>query len=148
MLTEVSKASPETLQWMGGKSVSVFLGSLVGLLGIGLGYPGQPHVITRYMAAKNTEAIQKGTFIALGWGLMVYSSSILLGICGQALFPGLEDPEHLFPKAAEQLLPTLLTAVVLTVLNFPKIGFAFVIYPTSVGSLSWFTKYLICQNSK
>ena len=114
MLTEVSKASPETLQWMGGKSVSVFLGSLVGLLGIGLGYPGQPHVITRYMAAKNTEAIQKGTFIALGWGLMVYSSSILLGICGQALFPGLEDPEHLFPKAAEQLLPTLLTAVVLT----------------------------------
>ena len=114
MLTEVSKASPETLQWMGGKSVSVFLGSLVGLLGIGLGYPGQPHVVTRYMAAKNTEAIQKGTWIALGWGLVVYSSSILLGICGQALFPGLEDPEHLFPRAAEQLLPTLLTAIVLT----------------------------------
>ena len=114
MLTEVEKASPETLQWMGGKSAAVFLGSMVGLLGIGLGYPGQPHVVTRYMAAKNTETIQKGTWIALGWGLMVYSSSILLGICGQALFPGLEDPEHLFPKAAEQLLPTLLTAIVLT----------------------------------
>ena len=114
MWLEVGKASPDTLTWMGGKSISVFLGSMVGLLGIGLGYPGQPHVITRYMAAKNTEAIEKGTWIALGWGLMVYSSSILLGICGQALFPGLEDPEHLFPKAAEQLLPTLLTAVVLT----------------------------------
>jgi sodium/proline symporter len=114
MLAEVGKTSSGTLQWMGGKSVAVFLGSLVGLLGIGLGYPGQPHVVTRYMAAKNTESIQKGTWIALGWGLMVYSSSILLGICGQALFPGLEDPEHLFPKAAEQLLPTLLTAVVLT----------------------------------
>ena len=114
MLTEVEKASPETLQWMGGKSAAVFLGSMVGLLGIGLGYPGQPHVVTRYMAAKNTETIQKGTWIALGWGLTVYSSSILLGICGQALFPGLEDPEHLFPKAAEQLLPTLLTAIVLT----------------------------------
>ena len=35
------------------------------------------------------------------------------GICGQVLFPGLEDPEHLFPKAAEQLLPTFLTAIVL-----------------------------------
>ncbi|MBL7019583.1 MAG: sodium/proline symporter [Nitrospinaceae bacterium] len=114
MLAEVGKSSPETLQWMGGKSAAAFLGSMVGLLGIGLGYPGQPHVITRYMAAKNTETIEKGTWIALGWGLMVYSSSILLGICGQALFPGLEDPEHLFPKAAEQLLPTLLTAVVLT----------------------------------
>jgi len=114
MIVEVGKASPETLQWMGGKSTAVFVGSMVGLLGIGLGYPGQPHVVTRYMAAKNTEAIEKGTWIALGWGLLVYSSSILLGICGQALFPGLEDPEHLFPKAAEQLLPTLLTAMVLT----------------------------------
>ncbi len=114
MLVEVENTSPETLNWMGGKSVAAFLGSMVGLLGIGLGYPGQPHVVTRYMAAKNTATIEKGTWIALGWGLTIYSSSILLGICGQALFPGLEDPEHLFPKAAEQLLPTLLTAVVLT----------------------------------
>ncbi len=114
MWVEVGKVSPVTLEWMGGKPISVFIGSMVGLLGIGLGYPGQPHVITRYMAAKNTATIKKGTWIALGWGLMVYSSSILLGICGQALFPGLEDPEHLFPKAAEQLLPTWLTAIVLT----------------------------------
>lgn len=113
MLVEVEKVSPVTLEWMGGKSTAVFWGSMVGLLGIGLGHPGQPHVITRYMAAKNTEAIKNGRWIALGWGFLIYSSSILLGICGQALFPGLEDPEHLFPKAAEQLLPTLLTAIVL-----------------------------------
>ena len=114
MLIEIEKASPETLEWMGGKSTAGFIGSVIGLLGIGLGYPGQPHVVTRYMAAKNTQAIQNGTWIALGWGLLMYSSSILLGICGQALFPGLEDPEHLFPKAAEQLLPIFLTAIVLT----------------------------------
>lgn len=114
MLVEVEKVSPTTLEWMGGKSTAAFFGSMIGLLGIGLGYPGQPHVVTRYMAAKNTQVIKNGTWIALGWGVLIYSSSILLGICGQALFPGLEDPEHLFPKAAEQLLPTLLTAIVLT----------------------------------
>jgi len=114
MLIEIENISPQTLQWMGGKSTTAFIGSMVGLLGIGLGYPGQPHVVTRYMAAKNTQAIQNGTWIALGWGLLMYSSSILLGICGQVLFPGLEDPEHLFPKAAEQLLPLFLTAIVLT----------------------------------
>ena len=114
MLIEIEKISPETLEWMGGKSTAAFVGSMVGLLGIGLGYPGQPHVVTRYMAAKNTRAIQNGTWIALGWGLLMYSSSILLGICGRVLFPGLEDPEHLFPKAAEQLLPIFLTAIVLT----------------------------------
>jgi len=114
MLLEVEQASPKTLDWMGGKSIAAFFGSMVGLLGIGLGYPGQPHVVTRYMAAKNTQVIKNGTWIALGWGLLIYSSSILLGICGQVLFPGLEDPEHLFLKAAEKLLPTLMTAIVLT----------------------------------
>ena len=114
MLEEVKKTSPVTLEWMGGKSTAAFLGSIVGLLGIGLGYPGQPHVVTRYMAAKNTRVIRNGTWVALGWGSLIYSSAILLGISGQALFPGLEDPEHLFPKASEQLLPSILTAIVLT----------------------------------
>ncbi len=114
MTAGVAETKPEALAWMGGKSTAVFFGSLVGLLGIGLGYPGQPHVITRYMAAKDTRTIKQGIWIAMGWGLLIYSSAILLGVSGNALFPGLEDPEHLFPKAAEHLLPTVVTAVVLT----------------------------------
>jgi Na+/proline symporter len=66
------------------------------------------------MAAKDSQTIRHGIWIAMGWGLLVYGSSILLGLCGQALFPGLDDPEHLFPKAAEALLPTVVSAVVLT----------------------------------
>jgi Na+/proline symporter len=58
--------------------------------------------------------IETGVWIALGWGLLIYSSAILLGVSGNALFPGLADPEHLFPRAAETLLPTAVTAVVLT----------------------------------
>ena len=111
---KVNEAATTTLTWMGGKTIPVFLGSMVGLLGIGLGYPGQPHVITRYMAARDTRVIQQGMWIAFGWGTLMYSSAILLGICGQVLFPGLADPEHLFPTAAENLLPAFLTAVVLT----------------------------------
>jgi sodium/proline symporter len=114
MMEKVNAAAPEALSWMGGKTVSAFFGSVVGLLGIGLGYPGQPHVITRYMAAKDTQTIKRGVWIAIGWGTSIYTSAILLGICGRALFPGLADPEHLFPTAAENLLPALATAVVLT----------------------------------
>jgi sodium/proline symporter len=114
MIGKVEQAEPEALTWMGGKTTAVFFGSMVGLLGIGLGYPGQPHVITRYMAAKDTQTIERGIWIAMGWGVLIYSSAILLGLCGKALFPGLEDPEHLFPRAAQSLLPTVLAAVVLT----------------------------------
>ena len=87
---------------------------MVGLLGISLGYPGQPHVLNRYMAARDTRTIKTGLWIALGWGFLIYSSAILLGLCGNALFPELSDPEHLFPRAAETLLPTFVSAVVLT----------------------------------
>ena len=111
---KVNEAAPTALTLMGGKTIPVFLGSMVGLLGIGLGYPGQPHVITRYMAAKDSKAIKQGMWIAFGWGTLMYSSAILLGICGQVLFPGLADAEHLFPIAAENLLPVFFTAIVLT----------------------------------
>ncbi len=114
MAVAVDKTSPDTLAWMGGKSAAAFFGSMVGLLGIGLGYPGQPHVITRYMAAKNTQVIKQGIWIAFGWGLLIYVSAIILGVAGNALFPGLEDPEHLFPLAANDLLPTVVSAIVLT----------------------------------
>ena len=111
---KVNETAPTALTLMGGKTIPVFLGSMVGLLGIGLGYPGQPHVITRYMAAKDSKTIKKGMWIAFGWGTLMYSSAILLGICGQVLFPGLADAEHLFPIAAENLLPVFFTAIVLT----------------------------------
>ena len=111
---KVNSLAPTALTWMGGKTTTVFLGSMIDLLGIGLGYPGQPHVITRYMAAKDTNAIKQGTWIAFGWGTLMYSSAILLGICGKVLFPELSDPEHLYPTAAEHLLPIFLTAFVMT----------------------------------
>jgi Na+/proline symporter len=66
------------------------------------------------MAAKDSKTIQQGMWIAFGWGILIYSSAILLGICGQVIFPGLADAEHLFPTAAEKFLPPFLTAIVLT----------------------------------
>jgi len=114
IVQKVNETTPTALTWMGNKTIPMFLGSMFGLLGIGLGYPGQPHVITRYMAAKDSKTIKQGMWIAFGWGILMYSSAILLGICGQVLFPGLADAEHLFPTAAENLLPTFLTAIVLT----------------------------------
>ncbi|SVE43729.1 uncharacterized protein METZ01_LOCUS496583, partial [marine metagenome] len=63
---KIKDAAPVTLTLMGGKTIPVFLGSMVGLLGIGLGYPGQPHVITRYMAAKDAKTIKQGMWIAFG----------------------------------------------------------------------------------
>ena len=113
IVTQLNQTAPEVLAWTGNKSLPVFLGSVIGLLGIGLGYPGQPHVLNRYMAAKDTKTIRQGTWIAMGWGIVIYVSAITLGISGRLLIPDLADPEHLFPRAAEMLLPTIASAIVL-----------------------------------
>ena len=46
---------PNLLTATGGRLGPAMWGFVIGNLGIGLGYPGMPHVITRYMAARDDE---------------------------------------------------------------------------------------------
>jgi len=89
------------------------IGSLLGLLGIGLGYPGQPHVLIRFMAASDDSVILRGKIIALMWGFFVYSGSIMLGLAGRVLLPAVADQEHVFPMIASLLLHPVLAGVML-----------------------------------
>jgi Na+/proline symporter len=83
------------------------------LLGIGLGYPGQPHVITRYMAAAGDEKIRQTQVIAMIWGVLVFYGSGVLGLAGRLALPGLGDPEQLFPLLSRQMLHPLIAGVML-----------------------------------
>ncbi|MFH1863259.1 MAG: sodium/proline symporter [bacterium] len=105
---------PEFLTLTGGKTGRALLGLIIGLLGIGLGYPGQPHVITRYMSAESDAVIYRGRIIAIVWGILVFGGAILLGLVGRALIPDLEDPEHLFPRAALLLLHPIIAGIMLS----------------------------------
>ena len=67
------------------------MGFIAGLLGIGLGYPGQPHVVNRFMALKDEKSMARGRQIAIGWAVVVYSGMLILGWCGRILYPGLPD---------------------------------------------------------
>ena len=79
------------------------LGFIAGLMGIGLGYPGQPHVINRFMALKNQKAVRTGRRVALTWAVLVYGGMIVLGICGRLLYPEMADKETVFFQVATQL---------------------------------------------
>ena len=101
----------------GGKSGYALFGTLVGLFGIGLGYPGQPHVVTRYMAAQSDEKIRRSAVIAMVWGVIVFFGAGFLGLAGRVLMPRLGqpggDPEQLFPLLSKQMLHPLLAGVML-----------------------------------
>lgn len=109
-----SAPNADFFTFSGGKTGYALFGMMVGLLGIGLGYPGQPHVITRYMSAASDDVIRRGRIISLVWGVLVFGGAVLLGLVGHALIPNLDDPEFLFPKAALMLLHPVIAGIMLS----------------------------------
>jgi sodium/proline symporter len=85
----------------------------LGILGIGIGYPGQPHVVNRFMAIESKEALRRGRVIALSWAVLVYSGMLILGLSARVLIPGLGDSEVVLFAAANQLLPAVVAGIVL-----------------------------------
>jgi sodium/proline symporter len=90
------------------------IGFLLGLLGIGLGYPGQPHVVNRFMALKDEAGVlRRARRIAIAWALVVYSGMLLLGLCGRILLPSLNDPELVFVSLTNSLFSPVISGVML-----------------------------------
>lgn len=98
----------------GSMGAAAAIGFAAGLLGIGLGYPGQPHVVNRFMALRAGErAMADARRVAMIWAVLVYAGMITLGLCGRILLPYLEDREVVFLAATDSLFPPVLAGVMI-----------------------------------
>ncbi|MGI8619395.1 MAG: sodium/proline symporter [Gemmatimonadaceae bacterium] len=84
---------------------------VLGTMGIGLGYPGQPHVVNRFMALRDATALSRGRVIAIGWAAIIYSGMLLVGLCARALWRELPDGEQVIFHAANATLPPVLAGL-------------------------------------
>jgi sodium/proline symporter len=109
----VSVASGET-RWL---AISGVLGSL----GIGLGYMGQPHLVLRFMAITSPKDVGKGRMIAIGWAIIAFGGAIMVGLTGlafhgpDALGDGklIADQEQLMPMLAKSFMPAWLAVIMI-----------------------------------
>jgi len=97
----------------GGMAGLLLLGWIIQMLGIGLGYPGSPHVVARFMAAKSRKEIMRGRFIALTWAVLAETGAISMGILARALLPDLADPQAGLLGAAEFFLPPIVVGLII-----------------------------------
>jgi sodium/proline symporter len=88
------------------------VGFVLGTLGIGLGYPGQPHVVNRFMALRDERALLQGRVVAIAWAVIIYAGMLLLGLCGRVLFGELIEPERVLFEVADRLMPPVVAGVV------------------------------------
>ncbi len=81
--------------------------SIASLMGWGLGYMGQPHILARFKAIADIDALDRARLIAVSWTAISLLGACLVGIAGAALLqPALNasDAETVFMLLISQLL--------------------------------------------
>lgn len=108
----------EFFQMFGGITV---LG-LIGHLAWGLGYFGQPHIVTRFMALRNPQEARQGRFWGISWMLLSVVGALCVAVVGTAFFaqnPDItvtdtESYETIFLDMGRVLFHPLVSGLILT----------------------------------
>ena len=118
--------NPELLDpWIADNGVALGWIGIASLVGWGLGYPGQPHVLARFMAIKSAGHMRTARHVAMTWVIIVLAAAILVGLTGVLSLPSLEGADaekvfilmsttHLHPVLAGICLSGILAAVMST----------------------------------
>jgi len=99
--------SSAMLSLSGGYSGMSAVIGILGGLSWGFGYTGQPHLLVRFIAIRDTTEIKRGRVVAFSWAIPAFFGAFAMGIVGMALFGSerFADPEFLMPFMATHLLP-------------------------------------------
>ncbi|NBC27326.1 MAG: sodium/solute symporter [Bacteroidetes bacterium] len=97
---------------------AISVGAAIGFLGIGLGSPGNPHILARYMAIDNSKHLKTAAIVGTVWNVIMAWGAVFIGLAGRAWFPEVEmlpaeDTENLFPLLAQEHMHPAIFGVVL-----------------------------------
>ncbi len=85
MLESLSRLNPALID-----PFALSFGVILGFLGIGLGSPGQPHIIVRYMSIDDPDKLGISTVIGTFWNVVMGWGAVFIGLIGRILFPVVE----------------------------------------------------------
>lgn len=107
LLDPFSSAAGENIGWIG----------IASLLGWGLGYAGQPHILARFMAIRDANQIGRARRIAMTWQTVVLFAALLIGVTGISVvdhpLTG-ADAEKVFIFMAVELFPPVIAGICLS----------------------------------
>jgi sodium/proline symporter len=97
---------------------AVSVGAAIGFLGIGLGSPGSPHILARYMSIDDSRQLRIAAVVGTIWNVLMAWGAVFIGLAGRVYFPDVamlpdSDTENLFPMLAQLQLHPALFGVVL-----------------------------------
>jgi SSS family solute:Na+ symporter len=82
--------------------------------GWGLGYFGQPHIITKFMGIRKVEEMSKAKYLGISWQAIALGAATMVGLLGVYVFPqGLSDPEQVILSIVKTTLAPFFAGLVL-----------------------------------
>lgn len=101
--------------------LALAFGAFLGMVGIGLGSPGNPHILVRYISIADERQLVFAGIVGTFWNVVMGAGAVMIGLVGRvfvadaSLLPG-SDTESLYPVLAQQHLhPALFGVVVASV---------------------------------
>jgi sodium/proline symporter len=124
MLSERISASNLSLSLFPNLTGMGILTIFLSICGWGLGYFGQPHIVTKFMGIKNVKDMAKSKYVGMTWMTLALTAATLVGLVAIAYFyiTGIQNPEHVFIVMVNQtfhpiLIGFFLCAVVAATIN-------------------------------
>ena len=102
-VNRVAEIDPKMINLMSGHT---WIG-IVGLVAWGLGYVGQPHILVRFMAARNASIIPNARRVATLWMAFCLSGAVAVGFFGAAYFAEHPDVAGLVVENHERVFSVL-----------------------------------------
>ena len=88
---------------------------IASFVAIGLPFLGVPQLLIRYMSARDDGEIRKARIMSLVVLFVFTFGAVTAGVAGRALYPGLDDPERIFPVISNNLFPPVIAGMLLVV---------------------------------
>ncbi len=113
-ISQAVEAKKLTLALFPDFSSKTILGIIGMTAGWGLGYFGQPHIVTKFMGIRNVHEISKSKAIGMSWMLLSLTAATLVGLVGIAFFFGRQiDSELVFIEMVRESFPPFFVGFIL-----------------------------------
>ncbi len=110
----LAELTPESFGFFPMKDGAVDSILLASGLGWGLGYFGQPHILTRFMAIQSPDMIRKSRTIAMIWVVITLITAVGIGVIGKAYLPDVADGETIYMAMINSMFPDVIAGILLT----------------------------------
>ena len=113
IVNSISSYNQSYIDWFGGQPGFLWIGFILGAIGIGLGTFGQPHLLTRLMAVKGDKELSMGFRVAFIWVIIIYIAMAVLGLSARSLLGSINPDKEIFYLLAENVLPPVFAGIVI-----------------------------------